>query len=161
MLFYPHSAGEAPQTPKTLSDLSKFTELGSDPTCVLNFVLLFLTVIPVPRSLLAEPFLPATAPPSDFPASADLDTARGVPAALPVSLVKYHVLHTLQLQVHLHSHMHQAARGGNDSGRGVQARSPRAISRALLLLPRRWPSGKGPQSITPNANSHVRVFMQG
>ena len=32
----------------------------------------------------------------------------------PVCLIEHCILHALQLQVHLHSHIHQALRGGND-----------------------------------------------
>lgn len=36
------------------------------------------------------------------------------PISKPVCLIEYHVLHTLQLQVHLHSHVHQTPWSGND-----------------------------------------------
>lgn len=33
----------------------------------------------------------------------------------PVSLIKHHVLHILQLQVHLHDNVHQTTEGTDDS----------------------------------------------
>lgn len=35
---------------------------------------------------------------------------------LPVSLIKNHILHAMQLQVHLFDNMHETTRGTNDSG---------------------------------------------
>ncbi|XP_067406052.1 uncharacterized protein [Emydura macquarii macquarii] len=34
----------------------------------------------------------------------------------PVSFIKHHILHAVQLQVHFHSHVHQAPGGADDSG---------------------------------------------
>lgn len=44
---------------------------------------------------------------------------------------------------------------------GVQAGSPGATGRALLMLPGSWPPGRGPEAAILSPHSHVGVLMQG
>lgn len=77
--------------------------------------------------------------------------------ASPVCFIKNHILHTLKLQVHLHGHMHQPPRGGDDSGRNTQARSPQAQGPRQPPTPSTPLSGKGSQGIT----THRQLTCQG
>ena len=86
------------------------------------------------------------------------------PAALPVGLIEYHVLHTLQLQVHLHSHMHQAPRGSDDSGSSCAGQVTRVQGHqhSTPLTPQALAIGEGtPEPHPQPTNSHVRIFVQG
>lgn len=37
------------------------------------------------------------------------------PHCLPIRLVKHHILHILQFEVHFHDHVHQTTRSTNDA----------------------------------------------
>lgn len=89
---------------------------------------------------------------------------RDAPAALPVSLIKYHVLHALELQVHLHSHMHQAPGGSNDSGSGCagQVTQGQGHQQSPPLTPQPLATWEGtPEHHPQSTNSHVGIFVQG
>lgn len=117
-------------------------------------------LIPARKVCPAEPVLSASpTSPCSHGLGANLDTHTGCAAASPVGLIEYHVLHTLQLQVHLHSHVHQASGGSNDSARGVRGRSLRArdTSRVLLSSPAIGYLGRDPRALSP-IHTHISGF---
>lgn len=82
--------------------------------------------------------------------------------ALPVCFIKNHIFHTVELQVHLHSDVYQPPRGGNDSRRDTQVRSPQVQDSASTpgtLQTTLWEGA--PEYHIPTTNSHVGVLMQG